>query len=164
MDEIESIENFFIMFNKINDESVTNKFSIIVWKSQSESNSQSRLSQSISSSNSSKNKSSTKKLGVEKEIDSFQSKHALLVQKFKSYCQIYKIIVLYLSKYSEITMDNSNFLNYIGYLLLNKLNDKEAINTKYEKRNSITIGNNDLNSNTNLDDLSTRYRRKHSHK
>lgn len=77
------------------------------------------------------------------------SKILTLQSKFKSFCQVFKIIVVYINHYSEISTDNELFRNFIGYLLLKKFNTPDTsvlAKAQGKKRNSITLVNSDSTS------------------
>lgn len=94
--------------------------------------------------------------------DSFEEinkKLDILVNKFKSYAQIFKIIVVYISHFSEISTENEIFRNFIGYMLLKKFNTPDAMTNisnitksgNFKKRNSITLGmGNNYTNNSSL--------------
>lgn len=74
-------------------------------------------------------------------------KLAALLDKFKEIRKVYRILVVYISHFSEISTENDIFRNYIGYLLLKKFNLTDSSGLfPTKKRNSISLVSHTSNS------------------
>ncbi len=132
MDSQSSIDNFFFIYNKISEIGEENKVSLIVWNSSNRSTSfdielelrHLNSNYRLSIENSGKKKS-IKERG---SINTSEGKSTLNVKKakFKAFVKIYKVLMLQIQNYSEISMNNQPFLHFIGFQLLNKLKNKQS--------------------------------------
>ena len=163
------LENFLNLFEKLKDEGVSKKISLIIWKENSifKGDLNFLLDDKSKKRDSSENHSiistlnlinansmisnmtelaSTLDTNTSKQKLKFDSNKNSLLNlqiKFKTICKIYKIICIYISTISEISTDNEIFRNFIGYLLLKKFNTPDTSKfqiKEVKKRSSYNLG------------------------
>lgn len=132
MDSQSSIDNFFFIYNKISELGEESKVSLLVWNSSNRSTSfdielelrQMNSNFRLSIENSGKKKS-VKERG---SVNTSEGKSNLNAKraKFKAFIKIYKLLMLQIQCYTEISMNNQPFHHFIGFQLLNKLKTKQS--------------------------------------
>ena len=129
LDSPSSIDNFFFVFNKISEYSENEKISVIIWNSsQTSENSIDRKSiKSIKSNRYSltQNIRSSVELLIKKPSSAITLSEGILNNnknaKIKAFIKIYKIPMIQVSSFMDISMSNPSFLHFIGFQLLTKL-------------------------------------------
>ena len=148
------LENFLSLFEKLKEEGMSKKISLIIWKENSifkgdlnfllDDKSKKRDSSENHSiistlnlinnpnstiSNMTELVSTTLDTNTSKQKSKFDSNKNSLLNlqiKLKSLCKVHKLICIYISTISEISTDNEIFRNFIGYLLLKKFNTPDT--------------------------------------
>lgn len=112
-----TIDNFLEFFSSLESKH-QEKVTLIVLRARNlSSNSLNRNSSHELNVNSSKSKCFSKKSSVASMMDPNSPNS---IQKLKTFIKIYKIVSLYIRDFSEVTMTNSLFMNFIGYHILKK--------------------------------------------
>ena len=134
LDDQSSIDNFFFVYNKISEDFEVEKISIIIWNSSQRTtsfdiafdrksiNSINRLSINLT-----QNRNSTLDIPLKKPSSTITLTNSNLNNKkakFKAFVKIYKIPLLQISTYLDISMSNPSFLHFIGFQLLNRIKNK----------------------------------------
>jgi hypothetical protein len=129
LDDTVSIESFFSFFSKITEACEESKLTIIILnshlgnrkKSVSSNNSNTTLNKNelevMNCDNKEPGKLTTNANNCIIDTNTITSK----ISKLYSLLKIYKVVSLYLNDYTEISMSNPIFSNFIGYLLVNKI-------------------------------------------
>ena len=66
------------------------------------------------------------------------SKITSLFKKFKIFCKTFKIMIIHINHFSEISTENEIFRNFIGFLLLKKFKTPDTSNMKIKQKSLIT--------------------------
>lgn len=117
------------------------KFDIINDESTKNTNTLNEITKNISESDYNNTRDNDKKnswltfLAVSNE-EINNSKITSLFKKFKTFCKTYKIMVIHINHFSEISTENEIFRNFIGFLLLKKFNTPNTSNMKIKQKNS----------------------------
>jgi hypothetical protein len=118
LEDSRSIDSFFTFFSKIIEAGEESKLTILILDSNLIKKSASFKINSKEIKASRKNvNNSNKKINSLIMTDNYESK----VNKLNGLIKIYKIVALYVKDLSEVSVSNPTFLNFIGYLLLNKM-------------------------------------------
>lgn len=148
--ETSTIDDFFPVFNKVSESGQEAKVSVVYMKCLSHKKSISSFEIKENFSEKKSKKSSAKNLALKSKANSthsnlvFVDKNKANIAKIKGFMKIYKIVALYVDQLCELSVQHPNFLNFLGYLLLNKMRVQTHVNTKVVKTVKTDVNTNDF--------------------